>query len=60
MSIFNNIYIHNVDHVITSQPNKIKRLQQPEEMPTTRKANSNNKHMGNRMYERFYGFALDK
>jgi hypothetical protein len=29
-------------------------------MPTTRKANSNNKHTVNRMYERFYGFALDK
>jgi hypothetical protein len=29
-------------------------------MPTTREANSNNKHMGNRMYGRFYGFALDK
>jgi hypothetical protein len=28
-------------------------------MPTTRKANSNNKHMVNRMYGRFYGFALD-
>jgi hypothetical protein len=27
-------------------------------MPTTRRANSN-KHMVNRMYERFYGFALD-
>jgi hypothetical protein len=29
-------------------------------MPTTRKANSNNKHTVNRMYGRFYGFALDK
>jgi hypothetical protein len=29
-------------------------------MPTTRKANSKNKHMGNRMYGKFYGFALDK
>jgi hypothetical protein len=29
-------------------------------MPTTRKANSNNKHTVKRMYERFYGFALDK
>jgi hypothetical protein len=28
--------------------------------PTTRKANLNNKHMVNRMYGRFYGFALDK
>jgi hypothetical protein len=27
-------------------------------MPTTRKANSNNKHTVNRMYERFYGIAL--
>jgi hypothetical protein len=27
-------------------------------MPTTRKANSNNKNTGNRMYEKFYGFAL--
>jgi hypothetical protein len=26
----------------------------------TRKANSDNKHTGNRMYGRFYGFALDK
>jgi hypothetical protein len=29
-------------------------------MPTTHKANPNNKHMVNRMYERFYGFDLDK
>jgi hypothetical protein len=28
-------------------------------MPTTRKANSDNKHSGNRMYGWFYGFALD-
>jgi hypothetical protein len=28
-------------------------------MPTTRKANSNNKHMVYMMYGRFYGFALD-
>jgi hypothetical protein len=28
-------------------------------MPTTRKANSNNKHTGNRMYGSFYGFDLD-
>jgi hypothetical protein len=28
-------------------------------MPTTQKANSNNKHTVNRMYERFYGIALD-
>jgi hypothetical protein len=28
-------------------------------MPTTRQANSNNKHTVNRMYGRFYGFALD-
>jgi hypothetical protein len=26
----------------------------------TRKTNSNNKHMVNMMYGRFYGFALDK
>jgi hypothetical protein len=29
-------------------------------MPTTRKANSNNKNTLNRMYGRFYGFALNK
>jgi hypothetical protein len=29
-------------------------------MPTTHKANSNNKHTVNRMYGRFYGFTLNK
>jgi hypothetical protein len=31
MIISNNIYIHKVEHVVTSQPNKIKQLQQPED-----------------------------
>jgi hypothetical protein len=59
MIICNNIY-PKVEHVMTFPARWDNSTWNNLNMPTTRKANSHNKHTINMMYGKFYGFALDK